>query len=222
MPGVASLTYRFQVMPPRGGICNNRRFHIGNHVSSHAPARGHHRCVWLFFGSSYSFKSCPREGASQKAMNNFDIEKFQVMPPRGGITSWAVSPSPSTMFQVMPPRGGITIIAMQEHTAKFQVMPPRGGIFSHADFMLTVKVSSHAPARGHRCPTPSPACGPWFQVMPPRGGIPSRCGCVGAAQKFQVMPPRGGILLREPVGSAGLVSSHAPARGHQFIELLED
>ena len=79
----AHRKYRFQVMPPRGGIKSVYvPCWLSYAVSSHAPARGH-----------------------QQAPNaaSVAVTLFQVMPPRGGIFLLRSSMAHAFPFQVMPP-----------------------------------------------------------------------------------------------------------------------
>ena len=95
-------------MPPRGGIIARLDEIYVRKVSSHAPARGHP--LWM--------------------MMDILVEKFQVMPPRGGIVN-----------------GGVIVHNCMDVSSH----APARGHLEYAPYQeLGTIVSSHAPARGHR------------------------------------------------------------------------
>ena len=145
---------------------------------------------------SASFKSCPREGASESRVMIANRYKFQVMPPRGGIYRMGLFSISSILFQVMPPRGGIGRLLLQQ------------AVVTH--------VSSHAPARGHLVRLRAVRLLQQSFKSCPREGASTPFSSASKRSAFQVMPPRGGIYLGIVIlPPSDHVSSHAPARGHQ-------
>ena len=137
-------------MPPQGGIAAALQHRCQYRVSSHAPARGHQALAFI------------------PMLRN----KFQVMPPQGGILVVGENAGLECKFQVMPPQGGI-VVEGRLQSRNWQVSshaPARGHRIKHTALDDDLKVSSHAPARGHRGVSPGQGRDdPGFKSCPRKG-----------------------------------------------------
>ena len=165
-------------------------------VSSHAPARGHPALRRRLCRSPYSFKSCPREGASRERLKQSGITLVSShAPARGHHMRLSLCAASAVVSSHAPARGHRSALALTWCCSWFQVMPPRGGIrlsrpptynrqtcFKSCpregasgrlllQQAVVTHVSSHAPARGHHFIRGGYMLSNQFQVMPPRGGI---------------------------------------------------
>ena len=163
-------------MPPQGGILHRASHSKGiGTVSSHAPARGHHD-----FGKICVFK-----------------EKFQVMPPQGGI----LTPAPATadrersVSSHAPARGHHVAVGVNcPSNVSFKSCPRKGASSVYPGCAPDIGCFKSCPRKGASIPvSASKAVGVMFQVMPPQGGIFPCFAIKNEHHSFQVMPPQGGI-----------------------------
>ena len=102
--------YPFQVMPPRGGIIEERTKEI----------------------EKTSFKSCPREGASPPRSDlRRKLGVSSHAPARGHLVEADFTKLREKVSSHAPARGHPwKLTRTKRHLYEFQVMPPRGGILS--------------------------------------------------------------------------------------------
>ena len=143
----------------------------------------------------YSFKSCPRKGASAskgKATEE-DIKVSSHAPARGHHTAIAKMLVGAAVSSHAPARGHrLLFVRIGSHTS-FKSCPRKGASLNLPTYTASFTSFKSCPRKG--------ASFPRWPVRVTR-------------KQFQVMPPQGGIGVGVPCVQMLRVSSHAPARGH--------
>ena len=185
----------FQVMPPRGGIVKSLLIKCNLHSFKSCPREGASNTAIYCFCSWHVSSHAPARGHLQIIVNQRLIEKFQVMPPRGGIICPPLRRWRPPVSSHAPARGHLGLSEICGNFCQVSSHAPARGHLAcqRGRIHQPLLVSSHAPARGHQkwwgCFWLLESC---FKSCPREGA--SRCHeCLHDGIEFQVMPPRGGI-----------------------------
>ena len=100
--------FKFQVMPPQGGILETvESWEITQEVSSHAPARGHQAPLCAEIKSSPVSSHAPARGHRIQCCHGRQHNDVSSHAPARGHLVQFVCKAAAGAFQVMPPQGGI-------------------------------------------------------------------------------------------------------------------
>ena len=146
-------TLKVSTHAPARGQSSKRATRICNStgVSTHAPARGQSRQPRWEFRRAICFNSCPREGAIS-VVSPLLIRSsfgFNSCPREGAIFLHCILSKRLNKFQLMPPRGGNPRRLVRVFYPEcFNSCPREGAILANLVYNVNENVSTHAPARG--------------------------------------------------------------------------
>ncbi len=120
-------------------------------VSSHAPVRGHRRHDKGLSAGHNGFKSCPREGASTCLLPApAHSVRFKSCPREGASAVFFPNRNSKKSFKSCPREGASGIRStLGRRGSSFKSCPREGASPHHDRQHAVVHVSSHAPVRGH-------------------------------------------------------------------------
>ena len=185
---------------PTSAFCGG----VKEYVSSHAPVRGHPIGYLLAFTLSSSFKSCPREGASQPLHFSYGGESSFKSCPREGASEEKKMLEESILVSSHAPVRGHHAKALSTYILEmgFKSCPREG-------------------ASSFQCSTKCFQC---FKSCPREGASRTNMSVSFLERSFKSCPREG--ASNESLDSVCInrVSSHAPVRGHRvnwaFLPLL--
>ncbi len=227
----------FQLTPPRRGrrstrlvIVRWRRFNSrpreggdgcgsagvgGDHVSTHAPAKGATRISWISPAPNGVSTHAPAKGATLVWANNYCIYQFQLTPPRRGRPAQTHGNRSLVKFQLTPPRRGRRAARLRPGPGPcFNSRPREGGDVRLQDGWCDVVGFNSRPREGGDALDTSALLPLVFQLTPPRRGRPRYGVTRQSTFPFQLTPPRRGrpdLYCNDC--SNRIVSTHAPAKG---------